>query len=126
MPTSDRSLTMSKIKKGIHRRLNHTSHTEEQTLSKVCADQSDDLDGSRSLAIHRRLNMRTTDSEVLGIKKKKKRKKHKGNVNEDSIPLSTKADNVPSSTSDDMPLVDAVCLPDKKDLIKFKVRSLFY
>ena len=68
--------------------------------------------------------MITTDSEALGIKKK--RKKRKQNVHEDPTPLATR-DNVPSSTcsiSDGEPLENTLCSSEKRDLIKLKVWSL--
>ena len=119
---------MSKIKKDIHRRLKHTSHTEEQVVGKVQFNELDsDMTGSRSLAVHGRLTMRT-DSEVLGIKKKRKRKKRKERINEDPelVPTAEK-DDLPSSTystSDGVPLDNAVCSSEKRDLIKFKVWRL--
>ena len=123
LPTSDRSLTMSKIKKDLHRRLKHTSHTAEQV---VAVNELDCDTGSRSLAVHGRLNMRTSDSEALGIKKKRKRKKRKQNVHEDPTPSAT-GDSVLSSTcsiSDGEPLKNTLCSSEKRDLAKLKVWSL--
>jgi len=125
LPTSDRSLTMIKIKKDLYRRLKHTSHTAEQA---VTVDELDcDTGGSRSLAVHGRLNVRTTDSEKLGIKKKRKRKKHKQNVHEDPTP-STTEDNLQSSTttSDSIPLDNALYLSEKRAFVKIKVRKLLH